>query len=82
MAIATEGAGSLVRNIVSKAGGTAAKAVAVASEGVDYGKMLTSTSEFDPSKTLFRGTTGSEAGSSALFLTDDAAILSIQILMY
>ncbi|TLX24037.1 hypothetical protein FE904_19150, partial [Chryseobacterium indologenes] len=79
MAVATEGATSLVRNIASKAGGTAAKAVAGASEGVDYGKMLTSTSEFDPSKTLFRGTTGSEAGSSALFLTDDAAVAGTYI---
>jgi len=79
MAVATEGAGSLVRNIASKAGGTAAKAVAGASEGVNYGKMLTSTSEFDPSKTLFRGTTGSEAGSSALFLTDDAAVAGTYI---
>ncbi|MDR4953814.1 RHS repeat-associated core domain-containing protein [Chryseobacterium sp. ES2] len=79
MAVATEGAGSLVRNIASKAGGTAAKAVVGASEGVNYGKMLTSTSEFDPSKTLFRGTTGSEAGSSALFLTDDAAVAGTYI---
>ncbi|KPH14115.1 hypothetical protein [Chryseobacterium sp. ERMR1:04] len=36
--------------------------------------MLTSTSEFDPSKTLFRGTTGKEAGSNFLFLTDAAAV--------
>lgn len=73
-AIATEGAGSLVRNIASKAGRTTAAAGAV-----DYSKILSSTSEFDPSKTLFRGTTGSEAGSNALFLTDDAAVAGTYI---
>jgi RHS repeat-associated protein len=74
MMAGTEGAGSAIRGVVSKVGGRAAKVAAEASEGVNYSKMLTSTSEFDPSKTLFRGTTGSEAGSNSLFLTDDAAV--------
>jgi len=73
--LATEGAGSLVRSIASKAGRTAA----AAAEAIDYSKILTSTSEFDPSKTLFRGTTGSEAGSNTLFLTDDATVAASYI---
>lgn len=39
-------------------------------------KILSSTSEFDPTVTLFRGTTGSESGSAFLFLTDDAGVAS------
>ncbi|MDN3694671.1 hypothetical protein QWZ06_21570 [Chryseobacterium tructae] len=74
MAVATEGAASLVRNIASKAGGTAAKTVAGASESVDYGKMLTSTSEFDPSKTLYRGLSGKEAIKSEIYLTDNVEV--------
>ncbi len=69
-ALATEGLGSAVKRLVSKAG----KTVAGTSDAVDYVKVLTSASEFDPVKTLYRGTTGSEAGSNALFLTDDAAV--------
>lgn len=74
--LATEGAGNLVRNLASKAGGTAAKVAAGASEGVDYGKILSSTSEFDPVKTLYRGTTGSETKSSNIFLTDSPDVAS------
>jgi RHS repeat-associated protein len=39
-----------------------------------YSKVLSSTSEFDPVKTLYRGTTGSEVSSSSMFLTDNAEV--------
>jgi len=42
-------------------------------------KILSSTSEFDPLITLYRGTTGSESGSSLLFLADDANVASSYI---
>ena len=58
----------------------AANAVAAAEEtGSSISKILSSSDEFDPLVTLFRGTTGSESGSSLLFLTDDAAVASTYI---
>jgi hypothetical protein len=42
--------------------------------GADYSKVMSATGEFDPVKTLYRGTTGSEAKSSAIFLTDNAEV--------
>ncbi|PWW17012.1 RHS repeat-associated protein [Chryseobacterium sp. AG844] len=58
----------------------AANALAATEEtGNSISKILSSTDEFDPLVTLFRGTTGSESGSSLLFLTDDAAVASTYI---
>ncbi|WP_074406731.1 RHS repeat domain-containing protein [Aquimarina megaterium] len=42
-------------------------------------KLLQPVDEFDEAVTLFRGTTGSEAGSSSLFLTDNAAVAATYI---
>jgi RHS repeat-associated protein len=39
-----------------------------------YSKILSSLGEFDPMKTLYRGTSGSEAGASGIFLTDDISV--------
>jgi RHS repeat-associated protein len=50
-----------------------------AKTGVSYTKLFKPISEFDPVKTLYRGTTGSEAGSTALFLTDDAAVAATYV---
>jgi len=44
-----------------------------------YLKLFKPQNEFDLVKTLYRGTTGSEAGSSILFLTDDAAVAATYI---
>ncbi|SHG85384.1 RHS repeat-associated core domain-containing protein [Chryseobacterium vrystaatense] len=58
----------------------AANAIAGAEEtGNSISKILSSTSEFDPILTLYRGTTGSESGSSLLFLADDASVASSYI---
>ncbi len=48
-------------------------------EEVNYLKLLKSIDEFDPVKTLYRGTTGSEANSALLFLTDDAAVAATYV---
>jgi RHS repeat-associated protein len=48
-------------------------------EEVNYLKLLKPIDEFDPVKTLYRGTTGSETNSVALFLTDDAAIAATYV---
>jgi len=45
----------------------------------EYLKLFKPQNEFDLVKTLYRGTTGSEAGSSILFLTDDAAVAATYI---
>ncbi|WP_219007613.1 DUF6443 domain-containing protein [Aquimarina litoralis] len=42
-------------------------------------KLLKPVSEFDEAVTLFRGTTGSEAGSLSLFLTDNAAVAATYV---
>ncbi len=42
-------------------------------------KLLKPISEFDEAVTLFRGTTGSEAGSASLFLTDNAAVAATYV---
>lgn len=45
-------------------------------EAANYSKVLSSAGEFDPVKTLFRGTTGSETSSTSIFLTDNAEVAS------
>ncbi len=45
----------------------------------DFIRLFTPQSEFDVSKTLYRGTTGSEATSSAIFLTDDATVAATYV---
>lgn len=47
---------------------------ASSAELTNFSKTLVSTSEFDPVKTLYRGTTGSETTSSAIFLTDNSTV--------
>ncbi len=42
-------------------------------------KSMKSAGEFDVSKTIYRGTTGSESGASTLFLTDDAAVAATYV---
>jgi RHS repeat-associated protein len=44
-----------------------------------YLAKFTPKDPFDVSRTLYRGTTGSEVGSSALFLTDDAAVAATYV---
>ncbi|BFO64699.1 DUF6443 domain-containing protein [Chryseobacterium sp. KCF3-3] len=63
-----KGAGNLISKAKAPAGAGAV------TEGTNYSKLLNPTSEFDPVKTLYRGTTGSESKSSALFLTDNAEV--------
>ncbi len=63
-----KGAGNLVGKAKAPVGAGAA------TEGANYSKILNPISEFDPVKTLYRGTTGSETKSSSIFLTDDAGV--------
>ncbi|ATN04838.1 hypothetical protein CRN76_05205 [Chryseobacterium indologenes] len=63
-----KGAGNLISKVKAPAGAGAV------TEGTNYSKLLNPTSEFDPVKTLYRGTTGSESKSSTLFLTDNAEV--------
>jgi len=44
-----------------------------------YLKLFTPLNELDVVTTLYRGTTGSEAGSSVLFLTEDAAVAATYV---
>lgn len=67
VAVGVKGAG----NLISKMKAPAAGAV---TEGPNYSQLLNPTNEFDPVKTLYRGTTGSESKSSTLFLTDNAEV--------
>jgi len=63
-----KGAGNLIGKTKAPVG------TGAATEGANYSKILNPTGEFDPVKTLYRGTTGSETKSSTLFLTDDAGV--------
>jgi hypothetical protein len=45
----------------------------------DFIKLFKPTNEFDFTKTLYRGTTGSETGSTIIFLTDDAAVAATYV---
>lgn len=44
-----------------------------------YQKLFKPISEFDVTKTLYRGTTGSEASSTVLFLTEDATVAATYV---
>lgn len=84
---ALDGAGKLLGKGLKWAwgrtfGGAAAKTgteAVVAQGGKNYAKLLAPTNEYDVVKTLYRGTTGSEAGSTVLFLTDDAAVAATYV---
>ncbi len=56
--------------------GRAAKATMATSKFV---KLLQPLDELDEAVTLYRGTTGSEAGSASIFLTDNAAVAATYI---
>ncbi|UPK67195.1 RHS repeat domain-containing protein [Chitinophaga filiformis] len=55
------------------------KAAPVIKDAAEYLKIMKPKDEFDAVKTLYRGTTGSEAGSTILFLTDDAAVAATYV---
>ena len=46
----------------------------VANNSSNYSKLLQSSDDFDPIRTIYRGTTGSEGSSSVLFATDNASV--------
>ena len=46
----------------------------------EYLGLMKPQNEFDVVKTLYRGTTGSEVGSTTLFLTDDAGVAATYVL--
>lgn len=61
---------------------TAVQKVASSSVGkavADFIKLFKPINEFDFTKTLYRGTTGSETGSAIIFLTDDAAVAATYV---
>ncbi len=45
----------------------------------DYLNLFKPIDEYDATKTLYRGTTGSEVGSTAIFLTDNAAVAATYV---
>lgn len=63
--------------ILSKIIPNAAKPTITAT--AEYLKLFKPINEYDATKTLYRGTTGSEVGSTALFLTDDAAVAATYV---
>ncbi len=73
---AADGAGKLIgKGIGMLWGKLSGRAAAVGVKaGKDYANLLAPKDEFDVVKTLYRGTTGTEAGSTVLFVTDDVAV--------
>ncbi len=54
--------------------------IPVAASGASkYLNLFKPTSQFDPVRTLYRGTTGSETGATTIFLTDNAAVAATYV---